>query len=231
MAQSPREGNDRLTVKRLLEAAAKEFARHGYAATRVRDIVEAAGANLAAVNYHYGGKEGLYRATIAHLARRAREDLPGESPELRARPPEERLHALVLVMLRRHLGPEQSSAASRLVAHELLDPTPAFDETLREISAPPCHRLEEIVALLLGPRADAQEVSLACLSVAGQWESLPFARRALESRFAAIAAGPDLVDRVARHIVAFSVAALGARRAQLESPDPRKLAGATVASA
>jgi TetR/AcrR family transcriptional regulator, regulator of cefoperazone and chloramphenicol sensitivity len=49
------------TRERLLEAAERLFADKGYLATSVRDITEAAGANLAAINYHFGGKENLYR--------------------------------------------------------------------------------------------------------------------------------------------------------------------------
>lgn len=35
------------------------FAREGYAATSLRQITEAAGVNIAAVNYHFGSKENL----------------------------------------------------------------------------------------------------------------------------------------------------------------------------
>lgn len=82
-------GRDSATAQRLIDAAAREFACHGYVATRIRDVVEAAGANLAAVNYHFGGKEGLYQATVAHLSRVARDDSPVDSPEMRAMPAED----------------------------------------------------------------------------------------------------------------------------------------------
>src|SRR5271165_2202312 len=49
-----------LTKARLLEAAGEEFANKGFELARVRTICERAGANLAAVNYHFGDKEALY---------------------------------------------------------------------------------------------------------------------------------------------------------------------------
>ena len=48
------------TKLRLLQAGEQMFADVGYADTSVRDLTAEAGANLAAVNYHFGGKENLY---------------------------------------------------------------------------------------------------------------------------------------------------------------------------
>lgn len=48
------------TRQRLFEAAEKQFAEKGYNAASVRDITQEAGSNIAAVNYHFGGKENLY---------------------------------------------------------------------------------------------------------------------------------------------------------------------------
>lgn len=50
----------RETHERILDAAQKLFSEKGLDATSVRDITTAAGCNVAAVNYHFGGKENLY---------------------------------------------------------------------------------------------------------------------------------------------------------------------------
>lgn len=47
--------------ERLLDAAEKLFCERGYDGTSVRDITNEAGCNIAAVNYHFGGKEQLYQ--------------------------------------------------------------------------------------------------------------------------------------------------------------------------
>jgi AcrR family transcriptional regulator len=52
------------TRERLLDTAERLFAEHGFAATSLRTLTEAAGANVAAVNYHFGSKEGLLRAVV-----------------------------------------------------------------------------------------------------------------------------------------------------------------------
>ena len=209
--------HDTATVQRLLDSAAHEFARHGYAATRVRDIVDAAGVNLAAVNYHFGGKEGLYRATLAMLASRARDDVPTDSPEMRAAPPEEQLRAFARATLVRYLGQEQPLAASRIMAHELLDPTPAFESTMRQGSRPQWERLIEIVSALIGSRASRDDVELTTLSIAGQWAFFLFGRRLFEFQFPDLARKAAIVDQVADHIAAFSIAGIRARRQELEA--------------
>ena len=52
------------THGRLLDAAARLFAARGFKDVTVREICRAARANVAAVNYHYRDKEGLYREVL-----------------------------------------------------------------------------------------------------------------------------------------------------------------------
>jgi len=52
------------TKLRLLDVAEEMFAGKGYANTSMRSLTGKAGANLAAVNYHFGSKEGLMRAVL-----------------------------------------------------------------------------------------------------------------------------------------------------------------------
>ena len=58
------------TRRLLIDAATSLFAEHGFHGTPIRDIARMAGANVAAVNYHFGSKENLYRAAFRQLAAR-----------------------------------------------------------------------------------------------------------------------------------------------------------------
>ncbi len=55
------------TKERILEVAGHLFAEKGFDATSMRDITDAAGVNLASVNYHFGSKEGLISAVFERL--------------------------------------------------------------------------------------------------------------------------------------------------------------------
>jgi AcrR family transcriptional regulator len=57
-----REAGER-TRERLIHATRSLLAEHGEDAVTLRDITQAAGANVAAVSYHFGSKEALCRAT------------------------------------------------------------------------------------------------------------------------------------------------------------------------
>lgn len=58
----------------LLDAAEKLFSEHGIQAASLRHITQEAGANLAAVNYHFGSKDGLVRAVFSRRLRPMNEE-------------------------------------------------------------------------------------------------------------------------------------------------------------
>src|SRR2546430_9355073 len=52
------------TREKIIKAASRAFARNGYEGASIRAIVAEADVNQAAINYHFGSKEGLYRAVL-----------------------------------------------------------------------------------------------------------------------------------------------------------------------
>jgi TetR/AcrR family transcriptional regulator, regulator of cefoperazone and chloramphenicol sensitivity len=60
-----RRGDD--TRRRIVAAAIDMFALHGYDGTSTRALAESAEVNLPAIQYHFGSKEGLYRAAVDHI--------------------------------------------------------------------------------------------------------------------------------------------------------------------
>ncbi|MGK6353121.1 TetR/AcrR family transcriptional regulator [Parapedobacter sp. DT-150] len=64
MATIKKVKGDLSTEEKIKEAARKVFTQKGYAATRTRDIAEAAGINLALLNYYFRSKEKLFEIVI-----------------------------------------------------------------------------------------------------------------------------------------------------------------------
>src|SRR5919197_936282 len=52
------------TKERILDAAERLFANHGFEGASIRTIVEAAKVNLAAIHYHFRSKEALLEAVL-----------------------------------------------------------------------------------------------------------------------------------------------------------------------
>ena len=66
-AQKPGTPPHRETRQRLLDAGVRLFAEHGFRSVSVRDLCTEANVNIAAINYHFGGKQELYEAIFADI--------------------------------------------------------------------------------------------------------------------------------------------------------------------
>src|SRR5205085_9270648 len=88
------------TRERIADAAGEIFAERGFEGTTVRDICQRAGANIAAVNYHFGDMQRLYveAVVMAHRWRMERFPLPPWTDET---PAEKKLADFVTTFVRR----------------------------------------------------------------------------------------------------------------------------------
>ena len=115
------------TRERLLKAAAQLFADRGFKRVTVRDICRVARANVAAVNYHFGDKTGLYREVLQLAIETIRSTNDAARAAGEGLPPDERLRQYIKVSLCRVMSTSNLSWISRIVHRELSDPTPAVD--------------------------------------------------------------------------------------------------------
>jgi AcrR family transcriptional regulator len=212
------------TERRLLEAAGEIFAEFGYRAATVRQICEKAGANIAAVNYHFGDKEKLYLAVLRSVPEAYLEKYPPQLGIGAAASPAEKLRAYVRSLLRRIFDPGRPGWHARLIAREMAEPTRALDSLIEEIARPLHRELAEIVAQLLGSDTDEDAVRLCALSIMGQCVYYHHARAVLARLYPARGHGAENVERLVNHITDFSLAALGelARRRQIQPDEARQ---------
>lgn len=191
-----------------MEAAGEVFAELGYRAATVRQICEKAGANIAAVNYYFGDKEGLYLAVLrsvpdAHAAR-----YPAPLGLSREAPPEQQLRAYIQSLLHRVFDSGRPGWHTRLIARELAEPTPALDTLVEDIARPLHRDLATIVRRFLGPKASDEVVRWSTLSIMGQCVYYHHARTVLRRLYPDQGYAPPDIMRLTDHIVKFSIAAL-----------------------
>jgi AcrR family transcriptional regulator len=168
------------TRERLLEVAGEMFAAHGFEGTTGKLICERAGVNPAAVNYHFGGLEGLYEAVLTEARDRA------VGPEDRLFrlfdapiAPEEKLRAIITLVVRGVLAKGRSSWILRLVSREVTNPTEIGRRILTSIARPRVERARGLIGEVLGLPPGDPRVTLAAISLAGPLQILLIADRDL----------------------------------------------------
>jgi AcrR family transcriptional regulator len=196
------------TEKRLLEAAGEIFAEHGYRAATVRQICEKAKANIAAVNYYFGDKEGLYMAVLRSVHRASADKYP---PNLAMSPtttPEQKLRAYVRSLLLRIFDDGRPGWHTKIMMREMLEPTRALDMLVEEGARPLHQQLSSIVRELLGSTADDEVVRLSSLSVVSQCVYYRRARPVIARLYPQQRYDSKEVEKLTEHITQFSLLAL-----------------------
>jgi TetR/AcrR family transcriptional regulator, regulator of cefoperazone and chloramphenicol sensitivity len=208
------------TRQRLLVAAGQVFAAKGFRQATVREICRRARANLAAVNYHFGDKEGLYTAVLEEAHQRAMEKYPLDSPEYEALPAVGRLRVFIHHTVFKLFDEDISAHRFKLVAWEMIEPTAALDYLVANIIRPLEQRLRVIVRELLGSGATDEQVRFCQLSIIGQCLHYRHAQPLIQRLFPDHHDGPADLARVADHITQFSLLALQglAKAREGESP-------------
>jgi AcrR family transcriptional regulator len=105
------------TRERLLDEASKAFSESGFRNTTVAEICRRAGANIAAVNYHFGSKEELYREAWLSAHRHMLEAFPPDGGVSSDAPADERLRGRIRSLLQRALSEE--GLEFRIMNHEM----------------------------------------------------------------------------------------------------------------
>ncbi|MDR3641119.1 MAG: CerR family C-terminal domain-containing protein [Humidesulfovibrio sp.] len=210
MAMEPDAG----TKMRLLDVAREVFARRGPQAATVREICSLAGANVAAVNYHFGSKEKLFMAVLEDYLRRCFNRYPvdmGLGPEAT---PSERLRAYIRSLLYRLMGdgdPFEEKLGMLLTA-EIVEPSEQFEAVAARYLMPPHNELLRIVAGLL-PRASDQTVKLCAAGVTGHCMLFDNAKqllRRLRPEMALENLGVELVADFVFRYASAGIASMGA---------------------
>jgi AcrR family transcriptional regulator len=195
------------TRQKLVDSAGPIFAEKGYYSATVREICKRAGANVAAVNYHFKDKLGLYEEVLTQCKR------AGHVDQMRAAldqsgSPEDILRDVIRARvqgLRKNAFP---SWYLRIFAHELADPTPAMSRMIDRISRPVYERLLELIGKIIGMPPRHTKTRLCAHSVMGQILFYVFAGP-LFARFSPeMKLTDEMLEQIANHIADFSLAYL-----------------------
>jgi TetR/AcrR family transcriptional regulator, regulator of cefoperazone and chloramphenicol sensitivity len=162
---------------RLLEAAAEIFGTYNLEGATTRQLAERAGVNQAAIPYYFGGKEGLYLATVEHffsVHAPAIQTVVKEIESRLAADSIERSEALNLLkklleqMLEILLRQQTNRSFGRIIIREQMQPTKAFDLIYERVIRHVHEAISALLAIVLGRPPDDRTVILRAQMIVGQ---------------------------------------------------------------
>jgi len=169
-----------VTRQRLLLAAIDVFGRHGFDGTSTRHLANAAGVNLQAIPYYFGGKEGLYIAAAEHIAAAIASHVGDRRERIRARlaDAEHRSAALgvdearaflceILETMAMLFVSRESESWARFLIREQMEPTEAFRRVYGSVMQPTLEVVGRLVGIILNEDPGSEHVRLRTLALLG----------------------------------------------------------------
>jgi AcrR family transcriptional regulator len=174
---------------RILEAALAAFGEGGFKSATTRQIAEAAGVNLPALKYYFGGKEGLYLACAEEIVERYRgrmvEPVMQAQAMLEARHTPDEARAALKIVIRaladQVVETREAEAWAGFVLREMAEPGPAFDILYEQVWQPGINVVGYMIGLASGmhPRAAQIEALLLISSLSAFGASRPVSLKSL----------------------------------------------------
>jgi AcrR family transcriptional regulator len=193
-----------ITPRKLLAAASEIFAQKGYRDATIAEICERAGANVAAVNYHFGDKETLYKEAWRHSFSESLKAHPPNGGVSDNAPPEERLRGEIVALLNRIA--DEGNRQFLIVQKELVNPTGLLNEVMQKNLRPLQERMESIIRELLGPLASDMQVRFCAISIVSQCINPIVAIKGGKDG----PPGVDDIEAYSNHVVKFSLSGIRA---------------------
>jgi AcrR family transcriptional regulator len=154
------------TRRSLLVAASEIFAKKGFRDATIAEICRQAKANVAAANYHFGGKEALYVESWRFAFEKSLMTYPPNGGVAEGAPIEEQLRGRILAIMRRVIDPQ--SYELDIFYNEMANPTGLLAGAVQQSIEPIFRGFAAIVRELLGKRPAEQQVRLCLMSIRAQ---------------------------------------------------------------
>jgi AcrR family transcriptional regulator len=199
-----------ITRERIMKAAERLFAERGYDATSIRAIVAKARVNQAAINYHFDGKDGLYREVLRAAFRALTEQQLEHADEMKAMSREAALAEFIRRQLRPLLGRDEYSRHMRILNWETVRPTAVFRKLLSEEAAPFMGLAVELVRRFQ-PEADQRTLTAAAVWLVGQCSVFLRNREQLADPPLGLALDEEAVEWLAQLVSRWATGGLGRR--------------------
>jgi AcrR family transcriptional regulator len=199
-----------VTRERIMKAAARLFAERGYDGTSIRAIVAKARVNQAAINYHFDGKDGLYREVLRAAFRAMTEQQLAHAEEVKAMSREDAVGEFIRRQLHPLMARDEFSRHMRIFNWETVRPTAVFRNLLSEEAAPFMGHAADLVGRFL-PDADRRTLMVAAIWLIGQCSVFLRNREQLAEPPIGLVLDESAVEWLSQMISRWVIAGLGRR--------------------
>jgi len=199
----------KVTREKIIKAASRAFARDGYEGASIRAIVAEAEVNQAAINYHFGSKEGLYRAVLQTALRALMSD--DDAPQSAKLSREAALRRFVRRQLRPMTARDELSDYVRIFNWETLKPSPVFRKFMAREAAPFFAAVTELVRRFLPEKATGTQAVVGALWLFGQCTVFVRNAEQLASPPFRLEINEQFVDQLADVIARWAAGGIGRR--------------------
>ena len=196
------------TRERLIVAAGELFGEKGFHATTTREICARARANVSSIHYHFKDKSGLIEEVLVFVFNHGFKHYHIEEAANPAWPPHRQLEEFIRLFLWSHLDPARPDWHRKVVHHEMLNPGPAINAVVDRVIRHSSRILKGIVKAILEDRIPDQAVDRCMSSIIGQCLHFVHHQRISAHLSEHLRFSSGSIDELARHITAFSLAAL-----------------------
>ena len=197
---------------RLLDAAMRLFAEHGFAKTSTRDIAEAAQVNISSISYYFGDKAGLYRAVFTDP--RSNPDIaPGlfDDPTIALA---DALHTFLGSMVGPLKQGDLMQCCAKLHFREMLEPTGVWLEEIDRVIKPAHTGLVRLLCRHLQVEADDvdDDVHRLAFSITGLAITLMVSGDPMQALRPSLLADAKAIDTYTTRMTQYAMAMFHAER-------------------
>jgi AcrR family transcriptional regulator len=206
--------------QRLLIAALRCFAEHGYAKTSTRVIAEAAQANVAAIRYYFGDKAGIYRAAFIEPMGKPQDDIKlFDDPALSLEVALQGLYSGFTEPLK--MG-ELAQLCTKLHMREMVEPTGLWQEEIAQGITPYLHALVTVLCRHLNVAQPDDDVFRLAFCVVSQAVFLHVGRDVMLAVRPNVISSSAQLDVISERLVLFALAMIEAEQKRRLSVDKKR---------
>ncbi len=198
----------------LLDCAGELFLTQGFESVSIRQITEAAGTNVAAINYHFNGKTNLFREILGQRLDEIAFDKMAILKELDEQQPTASLEQILNTYIHSYFDSLQTSSdidRLHLIIYREMGPDAVASDVVASRLVMPIHQAFQETLLKARPDLDENHASFCASSITGQVLHFIMAREILKAILTP-EQNQTFIENTVQHITNFSLRGIGSNQ-------------------